>query len=198
VNITEIVDRYVLLSAELDKIISDAELRITSEPADIYFTTNANFLTKSFLISLCCYLEVFLKEIATAHVLNARSRIGTAKIPHNLLIWSLTRDVKEKDLRPGSFDLSVTAKDIDDELSGNPFRTSKCFRLLGIDLDNQEKFSANKDLVNMVVAKRNNIIHHNDTAADVSLGDIRVYSGHFQSYIIGIAEAVGSANHLDV
>lgn len=193
-NVTEIVDRYASLSSELEKIISDAESRITSDPVDVYFVTNANFLTKSFLISLCCYLEVFLKEIANAHVLNVKQRIGAANVPHNLLIWSLIRDVKEKDLRLGSFDLSVTTKDIDDELSGNPFRTAKCFRLLGVDLDNEVEFSANKELVNMVVAKRNSIIHHNDTAADVSLGDIRVYSRQFQAYVRAIAVAVHSVN----
>lgn len=194
-NLTEIVDRYASLSSELEQIIADAESRITADPADAYFVTNANFLTKSFLISLCCYLEVFLKEIANAHVQNAKLRILNARVPHNLLTWSVIRDVKEKDLRFGTFDLALTAKEIDDELSGNPFRTSKCFRLLGVELDAVAAFSETKDIVNTVVAKRNNIIHHNDTAADVSLGDIRVYSGHFKVYIRAIAEAVRSANH---
>lgn len=193
-NVPEIVARYVSLSLELERIILDAENRITAEPSDIYFVTNANFLTKSFLISLCCYLEVFLKELANAHVENAKQRIRLVKIPHNLLIWSVTRDVKDKDFRLGHFDLPVTPKDIDDELSGNPFRTSKCFRLLGVNLDSEDGFIENKDLVNMVVAKRNSIIHHNDTAADVSLGDIRTYSGHFQAYIRAIAHAVASSN----
>jgi hypothetical protein len=194
-NLIEIVGRYSSLSTELEQIIADAEYRITSDQSDTFFVTNANFLTKSFLISLCCYLEVFLKEIANAHVSNAKLRILNAKVPHNLLAWSLNRKVKDDDLRFVPFSLSLTAKDIDDELSGNPFRTAKCFRLLGVELDAVAGFSATKDLVNMVVSKRNNIIHHNDTAADVSLGDIRVYSGHFQVYIRAIAEAVGAANH---
>lgn len=193
-NLTEIVDRYASLSLELEQIISDAESRITADPADVYFVTNANFLTKSFLISLCCYLEVFLKEIANAHVSNVKQQILNAKVPHNLLTWSVIRDVKDKDLRFGTFELPLTAKEIDDELSGNPFRTAKCFRLLGVELDAVAAFAATKDLVNTVVAKRNNIIHHNDTAADVSLGDIRVYSGHFNVYIRAIADAVHSVN----
>ena len=133
-NLTEIVDRYALLSSELEQIISDAERRITADPPDPYFVANANFLTKSFLISLCCYLEVFLKEIANAHVSNAKQQIINAKVPHNLLTWSVVREVKEKDLRFGTFELSLTAKEIDEELSGNPFRTAKCFRFLGVDL----------------------------------------------------------------
>ncbi len=192
-TLTEIVDRYISLSTELEKIVLDAENRITCDPPDDYFVTNANFLTKSFLISLCCYLEVFLKEIANAHVSNAKQRIRDANVPHNLLTWSVVRDVKDKDLHFGVFDLSLTAKEIDDELSGNPFRTAKCFRLLGVELETVAAFSQTKDLVNTVVAKRNSIIHHNDTAADVSLGDIRGYSGHFKIYASSIAEAVNLA-----
>lgn len=194
-NSTEILDRYSLLSFELEQIINGAESRITADPADAYFVINANFLTKSFLISLCCYLEVFLKEIANAHVENAKQRILDAKVPHNLVTWSVTRDSKQKDLHFGTFDLSLTSKEIDDELSGNPFKTAKCFKLLGIELDSVAAFSATKDLVNMVVAKRNSIIHHNDTAADISLGDIRVYSGHFNVYIRAIADAVFAVDH---
>lgn len=194
-NLTEIVTRFESLSSELEQIISEAESRITADPADPYFVRNANFLTKSFLISLCCYLEVFLKEIANAHVSNAKQRILAAKVPHNLILWSVTRDDKEKNSRFGPFDLPLTSKEIDDELSGNPFRTAKCFRLLGVDLDAVDDFATKKEHVNTVVAKRNSIIHHNDTAADVSLGDIRVYSGHFKVYVRAIANAVLSVDH---
>lgn len=192
-NLDEIVARYETLSAELDQIIVDAEGRITAEPADLYFVKNANFLTKSFLISLCCYLEVFLKEVANAHVSNVRARLVTANVPHNLLTWSVVRDVKDKDLRFERFGISLTSKEIDEELSGNPFRTSKCFRLLGIELDAVPEFFAHKEMINTVVAKRNNIIHHNDTAIDLSLGDIRVYRNHFNVYIRAIATAVSTA-----
>lgn len=194
-SLAEIVTRYESLTSELELIIAGAEARITAEPADSYFISNANFLTKSFLISLCCYLEVFLKEIAIAHVSNAKQRMLNAKVPHNLLTWAVDRNVKNNNLRFGTFDLSLTAKDIDDELSGNPFRTAKCFRLLGIDLDADSEFIATKDIVNTVVAKRNSIIHHNDTAADVSLGDIRGYSGHFKVYVHAIATAVSAVHH---
>lgn len=192
-NLDEIVARYQTLSTELAQIIADAEGRITAEPADMYFVKNANFLTKSFLISLCCYLEVFLKEIANAYVSNVKARLVSANVPHNLLTWSVVRDVKEKDLRFQRFGISLTSKEIDDELSGNPFKTSKCFRLLGIELDAVPEFAANKEMINTIVAKRNNIIHHNDTATDLSLGDIRVYQSHFDVYIRAIASAVSAS-----
>lgn len=187
-----IVARYDELASRLDRIIADAEHRITTEPADVYFVENANFLTKSFLISLCCYLEVFLKEIANAHLNNVNLRLLNSKLPHNLLAWSFSREVKDKDLSFKVFELALTPKEIDDELSGNPFRTAKCFKLLGVDLEKVPEFVANKDMINSVVAKRNNIIHHNDAAVDLSLGDIRVYSSHFSAYIRAISSAVES------
>jgi hypothetical protein len=193
-NSAEIVNRYTDLARELEKIVFDAEKRITTHPVDPYFVNNANFLTKSFLISLCCYLEVFLKEMANAHVDNAKIKLRAAKIPHNLLVWSLVRDSKDKDMRLGHFALPLIAKDIDDELSGNPFRTAKCFLKLGVDLDKEIGFVRNKEFVNMVVAKRNSIIHHNDTATDVSLGDIRVYRSYFDEYARAIALAVDAVN----
>lgn len=193
-NTSEIVDRYDNLSVELERIIFDAEKRITNELPDPYFVKNVNFLTKSFLISLCCYLEAFLKEIANAHLTTVKQKIIMADVPHNLLTWSVNREVKEKDLRFEKFGIKLTEREIDDELSGNPFRTVKCFRLLGIELNSVAKFVETKDLVNAVVAKRNSIIHHNDTAGDVTLGDIRGYSSHFSTYIRAIAEAVDSVN----
>lgn len=186
------VDRYELLAVELGQIISDAENRITAEVPDPYFVKNANFLTKFFLISLCCYLEVFLKEIANEHVACVKQQLANVKVPHNMLMWSVARDVKDRELKFGAFCLSLTKKDIDDELSGNPFRTAKCFRLLGVELDSVPEFQRHKEIVNYVVSKRNNIIHHNDTAVDISLGDIRGYRDNFEKYIRAIASAVSA------
>jgi hypothetical protein len=189
-NSAPFIERYDSLSAELVKILSEAEQRIIGDPADEYFVKNANFLTKSFLISLCCYLEAFLKEIANSYVDSIKVRAASAKIPHNLVSWSLSKDGKIKDMQFSSFNLAVTSKEIDDELSGNPFRTYNCFQMLGVDLNSAPNFSEKKDIVNSVVAKRNNIIHHNDTATNISLGDIRTYSEHFKIYVRAIAEAV--------
>lgn len=189
-NPAPFVQRYENLSAELVRISSEAEQRILGDPADEYFVRNANFLTKSFLISLCCYLEAFLKEIANSYVDTIKERAASAKIPHNLVSWSLSKDGKIKDMQFSSFSLAVTSKEIDDELSGNPFRTYDCFQLLGVDLNCAPNFSEKKDIIKSVVAKRNKIIHHNDTATDISLGDIRAYSEHFTVYVRAIAEAV--------
>jgi RiboL-PSP-HEPN len=185
----EILGRYTALFCDLEVIVMQTEKRITDDPPDSYFAAHVNFLTKSFLISLCCYLESFLKEIANAYVLETQERIRAAKVPRNLLVWATNRDVKPSDLKFELFELSLTRKDIDAELSGNPFKTAKCLQLLGVDVNVVDEFKNSKELVNTVVAKRNNVIHHNDTAVDISMGDILLYVGHFKRYMTAVDAA---------
>lgn len=80
-----------------------------------------------------------------------------------------------------------------DEISANPYRTLKLFQSLGIDLSKKETFENNKDLVNTIVTKRNNIVHHNDTAADISFGDLKTYIGVIIPYMAAVKEAVDEA-----
>ena len=191
----EILGRYTALFCDLEDIVKQTEKRITGDPPDSYFSSNVNFLTKSFLISLCCYLEAFLKEIANAYVLETQERIRAAKVPRNLLLWSTNREVKQSELKFDMFELSLTRKDIDAELSGNPFKTAKCLQLLGVDVSAVDEFKNSKELVNTVVAKRNNVIHHNDTAVDISMGDILLYVGHFKRYMTSVDNAFSLAGH---
>ena len=195
-NFQNFADKYENLARELDTILAEAEARITSGLPDEYFVRNVNFFTKSFLISLCCYLEAFLKEIANSHVALAQQRLLEAKIPRNLIGWSLKKNLPEKEMQFNQFSLNITKKEIDDELSGNPFRTANCFKLLGIDLNSIAEFNDKKEIINAVVAKRNDIIHHNDTAASISLGDIRSYSAHFISYARTISTAAQKVNEI--
>ena len=193
---TEILGRYTLLLCDLESIVTQTEKRVTTDTGDDYFITNVNFLTKSFLISLCCYLESFLKDISHAYIIETQERIQAAKVPHNLVIWSASKgEIKDKDWRFGSFELAITPKDIDTELSGNPFRTANFFRKLGINAEKIVEFQDSKDLVNTVVAKRNNVIHHNDSAADISMGDILLYATHFKRYMVAINTAFSSSTN---
>lgn len=177
-----IFGRYEKLLAELAEIVTESERRILAEEPDHFFTSHANFLVKSYLISLCSYLEVFLKEISREHVKQIQERVALARIPHNILLWSTSTEVKDKDLAFKHFVLPLNDKDIDDEISGNPFRTAKLLKYLGVDIERVEEYLGLRTLVNSVVGKRNNIIHHNDSATDISLGDVRLYLGYFKSY----------------
>jgi len=53
------------------------------------------------------------------------------------------------------------------------------FRYIGIDLQANVDFNRYKDIVGAVVTKRNNIIHHNESAADISLSDLLNYADQF-------------------
>lgn len=187
---SEILDAYTLLFRSLETIVSQTENKIADDSADPYFKMNVNFLAKSFLINLCCYLESFLKEISHAYVAETKVRLKAAKVPHNLIIWAANKnDSKPKDWKYGEFELSVSRKDIDEELSGNPFKTAAFFRKLGIDVEKIDEFQTGKELINAVVAKRNSIIHHNDSATDISMRDIIQYAGEFKKYMTAINTA---------
>lgn len=194
---SEILDAYTLLFKSLETIVSQTENKIADDSADPYFKTNVNFLAKSFLINLCCYLESFLKEISHAYVAETKARLNAAKVPHNLIIWStIKNESKHKDWKYGEFELSISRKDIDEELSGNPFKTATFFRKLGIDVEKIDEFQTGKELINAVVAKRNSIIHHNDSATDISMGDIIQYAGEFKKYMAAINTAfLIASNH---
>jgi hypothetical protein len=175
-------DRYLGQFNSLKGIVAKSQGRILQDDPDIFFVENSNFLVKSYLTSLCSYLEAFLKDIAFEQVNRIKAQISQANVPHNIVMWSLDNDVKDKDLAYRQFDLPLSKKDIDDELSGNPFRTVKLFRYIGIDLDANDEFRRNRELVHAVVAKRNNIIHHNDAATDISLGDLLAHIDVFIEY----------------
>lgn len=50
-----------------------------------------------------------------------------------------------------------------------------------------------KNLVGMIVNKRNNIIHHNDDASDISFSDLLSHIDVFLAYMVSI-ETILSAN----
>ena len=54
--------------------------------------------------------------------------------------------------------------------------------MFGIDLGAIDEFNNKKDLVNQIVAKRNNILHHNDQASDLSNQDVMQYISEIRSY----------------
>ena len=186
---TQSYAHYLGLFNNLKEIIGESQMRLVQESPDPFFVEHSNFLVKSYLICLCSYLEAFLKDVALEHVSSVKQRIALANLPHNLVVWSLAAEVKDKDLAYKPFTLPLSKKEVDDELSGNPFKTAKLFCWLGIDLESNIDFKSNKEMVNSVVAKRNNIIHHNDAATDTSLGDLLGHIDVFIEYAKAIEQA---------
>lgn len=184
-------ERYKSLYFSLKNVIKKSEARVLNNDPDTLFLDNVNFFVKLYLISICTYLEAYLQDIAFEYANELDSRIKNANIPHNFIYWRITKEVKDKELKFHNADLSVTKKEISDNISANPYRTIMLFKYLGIDLSNNEEFEATRELVNSVVTKRNNIIHHNDKAMDISFSDLLAYIDVFLKYIKSIDYAIG-------
>jgi hypothetical protein len=182
--------RYESLYCSLKAIIRASEERVLRDEPDELFMENVNFFVKSYLINICTYLEAYLQDIALMYADELDSRVKGADIPHNFVHWRIAKEIKDKDLMFKNVDLSVDKKEISDNLSGNPYKTIKLFKYLGIDLQSRNDFEENKSLVNTVVTKRNNIIHHNDKAMDVSFSDLLTYVDVFLIYIKAIDDAI--------
>lgn len=182
---TSIFDDYKEKLVSLKSILISTKGKILQD-SDQYFSDNANFFTKSFLVNACAYLESFIKEIAIHYIDDYTRKLELLKIPHNLVIWNsnLKKSLKDSELQFSNYAVKIKKKDLDDYISGNPYRTQSLFKYIGRDLTNNETFINMKDQINMIVVKRNKILHHNDDASDLSLDDISVYIDDLIRYMI--------------
>lgn len=185
-------EKYEGLLNSLKGIINQSQSRVLHEEPDELFSNNINFFVKSYLINICTYLEAYLQDVAFEHSSRVSERLKQAKIPHNFLYWKLSNDVKEKDLKFENATYNFNKKEISDVISGNPYKTIKAFRLIGVDLNSSDKFSEHKELVNSIVNKRNNIIHHNDDAGDISFSDLLANIDIFLEYMLSVEEILSS------
>lgn len=186
---TECYERYRSLFLALKEIIAETEQN-TIVNENEFFNKNVNFFVKSYLITLCTYLESYLADAATLHCNRINGRLKAACLPHNFLLWRVKKEFKDKELKYGNADLNVEKTEISDDLSGNPYKTIKAFAYLGINLNSSAGFNSNKDIINSIVIKRNNIIHHNDNANDISLSDVCGYVDLFIIYMNAIDKMI--------
>ncbi len=192
----EIHDKYANLFEQLKVIINKTYDRIIGSNPDPLFEENVNFFTKSFLVSTCAYLESYLKEIAFSRIDAVNQKLLNVSVPHNLIRWDILhpKDVAEKDLKFESLKISIRKKDLDDHISGSPYRTETLFKKIGIDLTVIHGFSSKKEVINSIVVKRNRIVHHNDDANDVSMIDLITYIDSFIEYMELITQSVKAEN----
>ena len=172
---------------ELEAMVQKTELAVISDAeAAPLITNNVNFYTKSFLISACTHLEMCIKEIVFEIAKDIDSRLLFAAIPSSVIEWRLSQKKKADSSSPSSKLLSVnmTKKEVDDLVSGNVYRTKEALALVGIELAaDKAQWESWKDSIQAIVTRRNNIVHHNDDASDLSLGDIRAYIKSIIYYI---------------
>ena len=192
----EIHDKYVDLFEKLKVIIDKTNARIICSEPDPLFEENVNFFVKSFFISICVYLESYLKEIAFSRIDAVNQKLLNISLPHNLIRWDILhpKEVDKKDLKFENLKLSIRKKDLDDHISANPYKTETLFKKIGMDLAASDGFSSKKEFINSIVSKRNKIVHHNDDANDVSMIDLILYIDSFIEYIEFITQSVKIEN----
>ena len=90
--------------------------------------------------------------------------------------------------------ISTTKKELDEHISGSPYRTEVLFKKIGIDLSKTDNFTRRKDVIQSIVTKRNRIAHHNDDANDISANDLVIYIDQLIEYMNSITRSVESEN----
>jgi len=177
---------------ELETMVRAAEQEVVGgSGGSPILTDNINFFTKSFLISLCAHLEMCIKEIVFAIAEDIDERARTAAIPTALIEWRYnTKKKGDGAAQGGRLAIGMTRKEVDDLVSGNVYRTKEALAYVGVDLATDKvNWEMWKDLIQTVVTRRNNIVHHNDDASDLSLGDIRSYIASARGYIDFVVHA---------
>ncbi|MBD0778475.1 hypothetical protein HPE56_11775 [Maribacter sp. ANRC-HE7] len=182
---SNIYSDYKSQLGKLKEVVKKTNANSVAESPDPYFEENINFFTKSFLVTICAYLESFIKDITFSCIENINARIKSTEIPHNLILWDLNYDkeIKDKSYSFKNLRVRIKKKDLDDHISGSPFRTIKLFRNIGVDLESNDDFNTVKEKINMIVVKRNKILHHNDDASDISFSDVLQYIKDIDKYM---------------
>lgn len=183
---------------ELDAMVAATENEVISGDHGInLITDNVNFFTKSFLITLCAHLEMGIKDVVYSIAQDIDSRLTNAAVPLTIVEWRYSQKSKKSEKNGASSicTIGLTKKEIDDMVSGNVYKTKDSLSLVGIDLaSNNEEWNSWKELIQSIVTRRNNIVHHNDDASDLSFGDIRSYINNVMGYLDFIDSACCAAN----
>lgn len=195
VNNNSVLEVYIGLLTELSALSKETESKVISDNPDIFITKNINFFTKSFMITLCAYLEGFLKDITMLIIDDANNKLSQLKIAFNLAKWSVSKkkallEMDDNELKFENLTIKVTKKELDEFISGNPYKTEKLFKKIGIKLFENTIYKEQKEKVNSIVEKRNKIVHHNDSASDISFSDIEANITIISEYLININNLV--------
>ncbi|CAD6491402.1 MAG: hypothetical protein FFODKBPE_00141 [Candidatus Argoarchaeum ethanivorans] len=193
---TKVLKNYFLLFTDLINLIEETNKRCVSKNTSHYFINNVNFFNKSFTVLICAYLESYLKDVGMLIIEEMNYRLKNNPVPHNLIKWylNINKQFKTSETKYEFLKININKKDIDNEISADIGRTINLFQKLGIDLNTNSEFNNYKDIIGSIVRKRNNIIHHNDEASDISFDDIIENINLIKEYIIIIDKEV--INHI--
>lgn len=165
----ELIEALIALARQTEeKSLDDENLD------NLFFQENMNLFVKSYLVLMCAYLESYLKTLTKSYIDTIEVSLASSAYPKNLLRWSVQKE-KYKHSNDGisdTFTLGISTEDIDKNLSANPHKTAPFFVRLGIHLDGVDEYNTLKEQVEMIVNKRNNIVHYNDDASDTGPRDV--------------------------
>ncbi len=183
--------------SELDVMVTATEREVISKDHGArLITDNVNFFTKSFLITLCAHLETCIKETVYSIAADIDTRLTRAAIPMAIIEWRYNpKNKKSEQEKSNSLcKIKLSKKEVDDLVSGSVYKTKESLLLVGVDLaSNRSEWEAWKELIQSIVTRRNNIVHHNDDASDLSFGDIRAYIRSVHEYLDFIGTACRAA-----
>lgn len=170
--------------SELLNLVTTTEITVLEDEQSVNFVKgNINFFTKSFLLTLCSNLEICIKDVIFSILKDIEKRLSIAAIPKNLVEWKYNQKNKNNNVNE-YFKISISKKEIDDLVSGNVYKTKSAFLILGIDLAyDAVEWETWKELIQTIVTRRNNVVHYNDNASDLSFGDIKTYIKSVEAYL---------------
>lgn len=197
-NIEAVVEVYKKGLTELDAMVCATEREVIGGSNNVLLVTNnINFFTKSFLISVCAHLEMCIKDIVFEVAGDIDTRLSAASIPASIIEWRYSQKKRSESVNERSNRLAIgmTKKEVDDLVSGNVYKTKEALALVGVDLAaDKSKWESWKEIIQAVVTRRNNIVHHNDNASDIALGDVRAHITSVIEYIDFVVASCKSAN----
>lgn len=190
-----------LMQGLIDLTRDTEEKSLNDEGVDSeFFQVNMNLFVKSYMVLMCAYLESYLKSLSKCYIDRVEESLSSVTYPKNLLRWSVLKD-KYKHNNDGAqdpFTLGITEEDIDKNLSANPHKTAPFFVRLGIHLESIDEYMAIKERVEMIVTKRNNIVHYNDDASDTGPRDVIANADLLIEYMMILDEQVlNNLNNFD-
>lgn len=180
----DLYNQYESFLKKLKDIVLETDALLIDEKSE-FIAKNVNFFTKSYMISLCSHLEVYVKDIALWYAEEINQRLNSARIPYNFILWGVLKEKrKDNHLDFKNCSLPITEEDISEQISPSPEKTKKFFkRCLGIDFESNPEFKELQPGIENIVNKRNRIIHYNDDAGNISLKDITIYIDMFLEYM---------------
>lgn len=174
-----ILDRFSSQYDDLKTVVESSRSRVIAADPDPLFYDNQNVFVKAYLVSACSMLEAFIQDLAEAYMMEIQTRINNANLPYNFVAWLMSHDKARLDY--AKFEGKKTKKDISEMLSPNYHKTITAFERIGVRLTSAE-MSAYKDYISSTIDKRNKIVHHNDSASDLSFSDIITAIEEFRKY----------------